>query len=534
MRAPDRAFLLLARAARRLMIRTGRGPAREIWRLAYGTLLRLLVAVLKVASAETVYVRGSFGAGEPVYGLSDVDLIAVARPGAPCERLRRRVVRWYGVFPSSRDAVEVAILDRDHLEEACVSPFMTFPWDPSAGRAVPRARYYGRRAFREPLGPRLEGGLKLYGPGRVWKPLARRDPVALLPRSPDHFRWLWGWSELQFIWKCAYRTCASRSAEHAAYFSTKMVAEPARIWLWLDSGTPPPARVQDVLAAAVPAMPEEEPILQRALALRHSLPSAAEAPLAESLAFLCRVSMRIADRLAETGARAELTRITLEGDDGDGPHRHPLADWRSCVLGDAFEDEFTLVDGSPDDPAALATVALSSLDGPYRAMRAGRLLVFPTARTGLWPLARTGLRAVQCPSSDPVSFALIEGHRVAEFPELAGWSARERAERGVLEHQAWLAADERSEPDARRRLGMLFSAARAAQFARSVAAGDARLTLCPAATVAGYEGPARMSAEAAYEEYETSRARRRPPTPAVAAPFRRVVETDLEDSLSGF
>jgi hypothetical protein len=418
--------------------------------------------------------------------------------------------------------VELAIFDHDQLEQVCLAPFMVDRRDGSG------ARFHGERTYHEPFGPRVEGGLKLYGPARHWKPLAGRDPLASLPRSPDAFRWLWSWLELQYAWKCAFRTCANPESPYAAYFCTKMVAEPARVWLWLAAGRAPPAGIDAVLQAALRAMPEEESTLRSTVALLRSLPGPAEAPVAESLALLCRVSARIAERVAEATVHAGATPVALGVDgDGDATRTYRLADWRACVLGDAFEDEFVLVDGAPDDARALAAVARSSYDGPNLALRRGSLLVFPTARGGLWPLARTALRGIQCPASDPVSFALVDGHRVAEFPELPGWSARERARRAALEHKAWLAAEDAAEPDPRRRLGMLFSAARAALFAQSVAAGEAWLPLSPAAIVAGLDGSARAVAETAHEEYEATRANGTPPSASTLAAFRRVVEPRL-------
>jgi DNA-binding NarL/FixJ family response regulator len=48
---------------------------------------------------------------------------------------------------------------------------------------------------------------------------------------------------------------------------------------------------------------------------------------------------------------------------------------------------------------------------------------------------RSRLRAVTCPVTDPVSFALVAGGTVARFPNVDGWSAEHAARRAVAEHR---------------------------------------------------------------------------------------------------
>jgi hypothetical protein len=154
------------------------------------------------------------------------------------------------------------------------------------------------------------------------------------------------------------------------------------------------------------------------------------------------------------------------------------------------------------------------------------VLVFPTVLGGDPRPGPAALRAVQCPESDPVSHALVAGATAAEFPQLPGWSARECAERAVLEHRAWLEVEADRDP-VQRRLAMLFSGARAAVFATSLEAGEPLLPLTAAATVAAFDGSSRVAAESAYEQYEAARAGGPPPTPSVVDAFRRVVAPRL-------
>jgi hypothetical protein len=502
------------------MLRTGGGPLRPVWRLAYAGLIRVVAALLRLASADAVYLRGGFASGEPVYGLSDVDLVTLVRSGARCERLRRRVRRLYDALPAARPVVEVAVLASDELESACLSPFVTQPLDPATHNPLPRARFYGTRAYRQPYGPYIEGSWRLYGPNRGWRHLAGPDLLAALPASPEPYRWLWAWLELQFVWKHAFRACANPGSDHATHFCLKMIAEPTRVWLWLADGGQPAGTRRRVLEEALCRLPGEEPALRLALAL-FAAPTATRAPLGDALAYLCRMSARVARAVASQAARAGATSVRLS--DGAGrPGRYPLVDWRARVLADRGEEQFVLAPGDPADTRRVAALARAAGASPHSALRSRDLLVFPTARGGGRPPGPVALRAIQCRASDPVSLALLDGAPAAEFPELPGWGARECAERAVLEHRAWLAAEAAREPVARQ-LAMLFSAARAALFAASLEAGDPWLPLTASATARALDGPGRGVVEGAYEEYEASRAGRRLPSPKAVAALQRLV-----------
>jgi predicted nucleotidyltransferase len=546
----NRAVILVGVLGRRAMLRTGAGRLAALWRTAYEALILGLAALLRIAAVDAVYVRGSFATGEPVYGLSDLDMIAVVKrdgagTGADRLRLREFLGRFYEAVPDAKPVVELTVLTDYELEQVCTSPTMTWPFDQRAAAPSPRARFFGHDRLGRPFGARPDSGVRLYGPLRNWRLVAGSDLAAALPESPVAHRWLWAWTELQYYWRNAFRNCARPTSPHAPYFCTKMVAEPARLWLWLLDGKLPPPRNFDVLQEAIRVMPEERPVLELALSLRRSLPTRAEAPLAEGLGWLVRLSTRIADRLGEEATRAGMTEVRLLGRAdplllppraGD---RHtallpleaastalPLVDWRARVLPDLADDGFVLLAGDPTDPDELAAAALAADRGLYPAFLANELLVLPTASRGVRPLPVAAFRAVQCPVTDPVSFALISGRQTAEFPGLAGWSAREGAERAVLEHRAWLEVDGEREPSRQRQLSMLFSAARAALFAESLQASDPQLPLTVATiveSVAVRDGSAQPVAETALEEYRTSRAGGGEPSPRTVAAFRSVV-----------
>jgi hypothetical protein len=293
-----------------------------------------------------------------------------------------------------------------------------------------------------------------------------------------------------------------------------MIAEAARLWLWLGDGRRRTGRRVEVLEEALRSMPEEEPALRTALAVRRSLPRPTRPPVPDALAYLARTTARVAGRIAEAATQAGTAQVALVGRPAEPAL--PLVDWRARTLADAHDERFMVLAGDPADAARVGEVARAAGGGDaHPALRGDDLLVFPSARGGLWPLAPTAFRAVQCPATDPVSFALLEGRSVAEFPELPGWSASECAERAVLEHRAWLDAEAATEPSARRRASMLISAARAALFDASVKAGEPRLALTTAAVLEGLDGRPRAVAEVVNEHHEGNGGP--PPTSAVSA-----------------
>ena len=69
-----------ALALRRFMLRTARSPLKLLWAGLYAAVARAVALIVAPrAHARTdVYLRGSLASGEPLYGLSDIDLVAVA------------------------------------------------------------------------------------------------------------------------------------------------------------------------------------------------------------------------------------------------------------------------------------------------------------------------------------------------------------------------------------------------------------------------------------------------------------------------
>ena len=239
-------------------------------------------------------------------------------------------------------------------------------------------------------------------------------------------------------------------------------------------------------------MPEEETALRLALDLTRHLTCSPQPPLAEALATLVRLSARIADRIAGEIAGAGVTEVQLHGAGPAQPRKArvdqplPLCDWRALACPVAADEVLTLRGGQPGNPETLAAATRAHRPGAYDALQANGLIVLPAES-----LPHTRLRALKFAASDPVSFALLSGARVAAFPEVPGWSAKDTARRAVAEHRACLrtgkgAPDVIERPiDERGTLGMLFTAARAALFLESVSAEEPRLFLTVAQTAAG-------------------------------------------------
>ncbi len=102
----------------------------------------------------------------------------------------------------------------------------------------------------------------------------------------------------------------------------------------------------------------------------------------------------------------------------------------------------------------------------------------------LWE--RALMRGVSCPPTDPVTFALLSGDRVARFPELPGWAAGDWARRACAEHAAL--REKRGRVREGKALGRALAAARAALFLESIEAGSPRLALTSTATLRALAG----------------------------------------------
>jgi hypothetical protein len=344
------------------------------------------------------------------------------------------------------------------------------------------------------------------------------------------------WLELQNWWRHAFIACAEPERFESAYMCVKLIAEAARIWLWIRREERVANRAQ-ALARATLELPAESETFARARRLQASLHAMPSAPLADFLAAFARLSTYVAGELTRQVAPAGTTEVRLlAGRQGFFALPHgglpatsaaawpdatllPLGDWRAVVAPSEPDETFTIVAGSPGDPEIVgATAAAAAEPGPYLTLAAGGLMVRPT--TG-WGPGR--LRSVQCEVTDPVSFALARGSQVAKFANVRGFSVQDTARRAVAEHAAWLRARPSEHPGTT--LGRLITAARAGLLWQTLIDGTAELALTADATLGllGAQAHAESLAEEIQEAYHEFASSRNPPSPRLAKALRKIV-----------
>lgn len=532
-----------------LLLRTQRTPLRRLVELVYRGIARTGTAYLTRGDRDAAtYVRGSLGTDDFVPGLSDIDVAVIVvddpRTSGRAGDLAR--LRWQRL----RRALPVADLlfdwprIYDDTELRCLAAASAFTYGlDEAGEPEPRrAGYFGERSSLD--GIRMLERPGLYGATADWRPLSGTDRRPRDPERDTQDRRIAAWLELLHWWRLFFPFCADTTTPRAADLCVKLVAEPARIWLWLAYGERVAGRA-DALKRALHVMPEEQESLRGAFDLQRALPGSPETPLAELLPASVRLSSRIAALIGAKVERAGATEVRLAGDpaelvvaDRPQPARPPargarrtlpLADWRSLACPELPDEAFAPLAGDPGDPAALASAASSHPVGPYPALLADDLMVMP----GI-PLRRTRLRAIKCPAADPIPFALVAGAEIAAFPNVRGWSAADTARRAVAEHRAWLRAclgksEEGALTEApRHKLGMLLTAARAALFLESVQGGDPELCLTVAETARRLAAPtsaARAVADEALGRYrELALHGAEPPAETISALRELVLE----------
>jgi hypothetical protein len=441
------------------VLRTSGGPLRPLWRGCY-TLAAWAVALCLrgLRPGTTVYLGGSLGFGEPVYGLSDVDVIAVTA-GDP-EPVRRRWRRTAAAIPPlARVAADTFVYGEQELLRAAAAPCQASP-----------ETFLRRDGFHDEAGLTVRPGP--FGATREWRRLAGRERRPSGHADDGQARRLAAWLELQFWWRFAFRAALRPREPETAFLCVKLIAEPARLWLWLTENRAVFAR-REVLRAAGGALTQEREAFQLALELEQRLPERPRPPLAAALASLTRQSQALAALMDDAASSAghESVRLT-----GAGPSPFALLDWRALVA-PAAPARFVIAAGAPADTSALARAAQAQ-DDPATALRSDGLLVRPTAAS-----ASAKLRAVQCAATDPVSFALAGGAAEARFPGLPGWSISSWAQRAVAEHRIWMRAPARATLNGHAWLGApaakarLIGAARAALLQASIAAGEPELLL---------------------------------------------------------
>jgi hypothetical protein len=512
------------------MLRTGRGALRPLWAWLYRAALQAVAAYLRRASRDAaVYVCRSLAVGEPVYGLSDIDVVMVvpgdrARPEAERKRVKRRWQALCQRLPVVGELFpDTAFYEDFELREAAGASVFTYGLDgddrPLAGD---RASFFGRRPPADDFGLRSRPGLA--GPMRDWRLVAGPERRPQLPPHDDQGRRVGSWLELQFWWAFAFGMAADPLRPRSGFLCVKLIAEPARVWLALDGEEVYDRR--EALRSALERLPEEEEAIRRALDLHDALHRNPTPPVAELFPPFLRLSARIAQRLSTEAHAAGETEVRLVWGgpaelaipDQDSSVAQetllPLVDWRALAAPSLVDEAFAMLPGDAGDPEVIGAAARAARHGAYPALGVDGLLLLPAL--GIWE--RAFLRGAQCEASDPVSFALATGAGSARFPNVDGWCAEHWARRSVAEHRAWL-ADGRDRANACRRewldghgeqapppvraLAKLLTAARAGLFSESLEQGQPELCLTAAAVARrlAASAPSAATVESALESY---------------------------------
>lgn len=497
-----------APALRSAVLASSRGPAAKAWLAAHGALARIVAEWLRAGTAATVYVRGSTGHGDPIPGLSDVDLVALVGGVDGRSRLEARRRRLGAVARH----VSVGVYTQQELAAATASTVLTHGLEGRDGDPHARALYLAPGPPPDEVGLRARPPLP--DPSGAWRRLAgpeRRPPARRY--APDE-RLTAAWLELQYWWRHAGRLAASPARPDARHMTVKLLAGPARAMAWLEDDADHPQR-RDALEWLRRRHPEEEDAAGAALRLeRGSAPAGDE--LDAVLGALTRLTASVAAAHRRAAPGADSVRLI------DGPllaagAALPLADWRARCAPALPDEAFRLAAGDPGSAADVRACAAG--DGPVGVLRSGELLVMPAAGAVV-------MRGVQSAVSDPVSAALVEGRREALFHDLPGWRVRDCALRAVAEHRSWLARRAGGDRPNERALGLLLTASRAATFLACVEDGEPRLALTAAAAVDEHErlSPAAgAAAHAALDELTRCRQERRRPHPPVVAAFEHAV-----------
>jgi hypothetical protein len=441
----------------------------------------------------SIYLRQGAAGGELLPGMSDIDLAIVT--AGPADRIRDR---WGGLQRRlpwiDRLLDRPLIFEADELADVVAGGnALTY----GLGRGAPA--YYGERPNVDWTRTLEHPGLS--GPIAGWRLLHGRDRLPAPAARDEQDERMAAWLQVVLWWRWAFLFCDQPRTPRSADVCVKLIAEPARAWLWLAHRERADGRA-DALRRLARRLPEEERAAALALDLMRRMPSAPEAPFADVLPALVRLTRRVDELIDEqlAGVPRDEVRVIGSTTSGSYPGVIPLAVWPAVAAPQAFAETFAVDRGSPADPAALSAAVRALGEREYHALRDGELLVLPAR-----PIPRSRLRAVKSRTTDPVSFALLDGAQIARFPRVRGWSASDLAERAVAEHRAWLRTRRvpprpwMPPPPASQPLALLLTAARAKLFADSLARGEPELIVAPDA-LARRLGPAGEAAVAAYEE----------------------------------
>lgn len=450
------------RAALRLrdwMRTTSNGPLRFVWTAVYAALRQGVTLTLRIAApGSTIVARGTFGEGRPLFGYSDLDLVAVADNPAKALALRHAADQVNRRLPVLRQAIDVAVTTRAELQQVATTPYACLRKSPTGhkGTSLPRGL-----------------GIGFVGRARPWRHLAGPRLASLQP-IPPHLRLHWCWTETQFRWKHLLRALLGPSDRlQAAHVASSALVGLAQAKAWAETGDEP-VDTEQALREAIQLAPDCAAVIEAALQHRRGrLPPEPRAVLPAIAALTHAVVRRMDAAAAGTGAAVRL----VGAGDGSARAEKPLLDWRSMVLPTDAHETVSTRRGSITDLSLLQSSA--ARDGRRRrAIVDGRVLLLPiqpgspadAISSQSWVL-----RSVLCEVSDPVCWALVQNHSTANFTELPGWSLRDWTARsaadlsGQLNEQAFRATDRRGQ------FARLVAASRLLALEQSMADGSPEL-----------------------------------------------------------
>lgn len=408
-------------AVQRFMLSTQDRWLRSVWGAIYLGIARAVAASLN-AESSAVYLAGSLARGDPVYGLSDIDLVVVALGQASPARIARRLERLYRVIPPLRRlTAHVWLYDHEALSAVTESPFPTF------GLESGRPAFIGEQAPHDPMALLERPGLR--PPAQEWRRLRGSNALSATPRARQDDL-IAGWLELQYRWKWACRTFLEGSAPALAGRAAILVAEAARTWLSLVADEHLVGR-RAALARASQLLEADGAPLREALRILERFPQSSRPPRSALWTCFVRLCGLVARRIDEEVASSGRTPVLLVG--ASLPRGMPLRDWRGLVvppvewstseLPTARVECFTLQDEDPADLGAVARAARLWSEGNWPSLRSGALLVRPSRM--IWAThacaASRSKRAIRCPSRSS------SGAKTLRFRRCAGgqlWTAR--------------------------------------------------------------------------------------------------------------
>ena len=365
-----------ALALRRVMLRTARSPLRPLWAGVYGAIALAVARIVAPRRSDTsVHVTGSLASrrgGEAVYGCRT----STSSPSRPTRRGPSGRMRFDAAEPAPPPLRELMphfyVYDAAGLARVLEGPYTV------NGLQAGRPAFVGPDALRDEMGLLERPGL--YGPAAVAPGAGRASEP---PATSGERRLPAAWLELQYRWRWALYASATPATSRGP--PSELVAEAARIWLWLARGERTDTR-RDALERALRLWRVRRPGPARRAGVHDELHRIAAVDLARSIAALF-TNLSGGDRLGRRRVSGPGERDARSPCAGLRRGRLPLLDWRALALPSArlvAAGGPRVLGGAPgpvDDPRrppALLAAAARDAAGRVPRARHDALLVEPT------------------------------------------------------------------------------------------------------------------------------------------------------------